>query len=173
MDNDYWIELENSYRERTRQRQNLFAKHGREVLQALPGTELACKELMEMVIQFLCTRYPKQFYLDRNVLHNNILNTRANLTIEHPLHVLLNHVPEDFALLMRDESTGRYVFQAGIICSSLGWTLGTKIGKDMSTVHEPVPDFKDKLSFSLDRLVSRCLLLIYTNLTLFTAFLPK
>ncbi|KAI9166352.1 hypothetical protein HJFPF1_02452 [Paramyrothecium foliicola] len=155
MDTDYWLELENSYRDRVRQRQDLFAKNGKEVLEALPGSELACKELMEMVIQFLCARYPTEFRLDGNTLYNSILGTQANLAIEQPLHILMNHVPEDFALVLRDEKTGRYVFRAGVICSSLGWTLGTKIGQDMSSIHGPVPDFKDKLAFSLDRFFTK------------------
>ncbi|EFY94899.2 HRQ family protein [Metarhizium robertsii ARSEF 23] len=47
---DYWLELEDTYRERIHQRQSLYKKHGKEVLQALPGSELTCKELMEMVL---------------------------------------------------------------------------------------------------------------------------
>ena len=58
MQTDWWIELENTYEERIKQRQALFAEHGEAVLQALPGSELACKELMEMVLQFVCARYP-------------------------------------------------------------------------------------------------------------------
>jgi hypothetical protein len=155
MDADYWIELENTYRDRIHERQRLWAQNGEKVLQALPGSELACKELLEMVIQFLCARYPKAFSLKGNALHNHILNTTADLDTEEPLHVLMNHVPEDFALILRDESTGRYIFRAGIICSALGWTLGTKIGQDMSAIHSPVPHFKDKLEFSLDRFFTK------------------
>ncbi|KAF4126251.1 Protein of unknown function (DUF3445) [Geosmithia morbida] len=153
---DYWLELESTYRQRVLQRQELYAKHGQDVLRALPGSELACKELMEMVLQFLCTRYPHLFQVkDKRTLVNNILGTTHDLTKSEPLHVLLNNVPEDFALVLRDEKTGRYVFRAGIICSSVGWHLGHKIGLDMASIHAPVPDFKEKLAFSLDRFFTK------------------
>ena len=81
MQTDWWIELENTYEERIKQRQGLFAKHGEAVLQALPGSELACKELMEMVLQFLCARYPQYFWLSNNnrTFHNSILHTDTDL----------------------------------------------------------------------------------------------
>lgn len=152
LDADYWIELESTYRQRIAQRKELYAKHGTDVLNSLPGSELACKELMEMVLQFVCARYPNCFQIkDNKILVNNILGTTHDLTKTQPLHVLLENIPEDFALVLRDEKTGRYVFRAGVICSSVGWNLGTKLGMDLATIHVPVPDFKEKLSFSMDR----------------------
>jgi len=153
MQTDWWIELENTYEERIRQRQTLFAKHGEAVLQALPGSELACKELMEMVLQFLCARYPQYFCLLNNntTLHNSILQTDTDLATTPPLHVLLNNVPEDFAIMLRSEKTGLYVFRAGIICSALGWNVGSKIGLNLSGIHGPIPDYKEKMQFSMDR----------------------
>ncbi|KAI1429828.1 alpha-1,2-mannosyltransferase [Xylaria sp. FL1777] len=127
---DWWIELESTYKERIAQRKSLYAKHGQAVLQWLPGSELACKELMEMAIQFICARYPQYFALseDRLWLENKILNVRANIREKHPLFVLLDHIPEDFAITLRDPDTGYYVFRAGIICSAIGWNLASKIG---------------------------------------------
>lgn len=151
MEPDFWIELENTYRDRIRQRQDLYAQHGSDVLQALPGSELACKELMEMVIQFLCARYPNQFEMKGSILINHILGTEHDLKEVEPLIVLLNNVPEDFALTLRDESTGRYVLRAGVICSSVGWNIGEKMGLGLPEIHKIVPDYKEKMEFSMDR----------------------
>jgi hypothetical protein len=150
---DWWLELENTYKERVKQRQDLFSKHGEAVLQALPGSELACKELMEMSIQFLCARYPHYFALDKKsmLLHNAILGTKAELKTTHPLQVLLNNVPEDFGIMLRDEKTGHYRLRAGVICSALGWNLGTKIDLNLHEIHAPIPDYKEKMQFSMDR----------------------
>ncbi|KAI0554072.1 alpha-1,2-mannosyltransferase [Xylaria curta] len=154
---DFWIELEHTYKERIAQRKELYAKHGPGVLQWLPGSELACKELMEMAIQFVCTRYPQYFVLSENNtwLENKILGVRTNIREEHPLLVLLNHIPEDYAITLRDPATGHYVFRAGIICSSLGWNLAKKIGLKLHEVHQPVPDYKEKMQFSMDRFFSK------------------
>ncbi|KAI0968228.1 alpha-1,2-mannosyltransferase [Xylaria arbuscula] len=154
---DWWIELESTYKERIAQRKELYAKHGSTVLQWLPGSELACKELMEMAIQFICARYPQYFALseDKIWLENKILGTRANIREKHPLLVILDHVPEDFAITLRDPDTGYYVFRAGIICSAVGWSLGIKIGLRLDEIHQPVPDYKEKMKFSMDRFFSK------------------
>ncbi|KAI0813021.1 alpha-1,2-mannosyltransferase [Xylaria sp. FL0064] len=154
---DWWIELESTYKERIAQRKDLYAKHGPAVLQWLPGSELACKELMEMIIQFICARYPHYFILseDNLWLENKILGVRVNIREKHPLLVILDHVPEDFAITLRDPDTGYYVFRAGIICSAIGWNLGSKIGLKLDEIHQPVPDYKEKMKFSMDRFFSK------------------
>ncbi|KAF1939656.1 hypothetical protein EJ02DRAFT_351847 [Clathrospora elynae] len=153
LESDWWLELENTYEERIKQRRDLFAEHGEAVLQALQGSELACKELMEMALQFLSARYPQYFRLssDNTYFYNDILKTETDLTTAPPLHVLLNNVPEDFAIMLRDDKTGLYLFRAGIICSALGWNVGSKIGLRLHEIHAPIPDYKEKMRFSMDR----------------------
>ncbi|KAH8686469.1 hypothetical protein BGZ61DRAFT_495137 [Ilyonectria robusta] len=155
MDPDFWIELENTYVERIRQRQEIYAKHGKDVLDWLPGSELACKELMEMVLQFICARYPNQFELIGNTFVNHILNTKQDLSAIDPLLVLLNNVPEDFAMTLRDPETGRYVLRAGVVCSSVGWNIGEKMGLGLPAIHRTVPDYKEKMEFSMDRFFTK------------------
>lgn len=152
---NWWLEIENTYRTRIAQRKKLYAEHGEAVLQWLPGSELACKELMEMVLQFLCARYPQYFTLrdDKRTFENRILNTTQDVKAKHPLLVLLDNVPEDFAITLRNPETGYYHFRAGMICSALGWNVGTKIGLQLHQIHAPIPDYKEKMQFSMDRYV--------------------
>ncbi|KAE8316245.1 hypothetical protein BDV41DRAFT_585636 [Aspergillus transmontanensis] len=124
-------------------RQELYMRHGKAVLDYLPGSEHACRELMEMLLN------------DQSILRNDIIGTETDLRLIHPLHVLLNNVPEDFAILLRDPETGAYVLRAGIICSSLGWSLGLKLGKNIDGIHEPVPDYGEKLQFSMNRFFAK------------------
>jgi hypothetical protein len=153
MEPDWWLELENSYIQRIKQRQGLFAEHGKAVLDMLPGSEFACKELMEMCLQFLCARYPHYFDLDRKnmLFQNRILGTTSDLKATPALEVILNNVPEDFAITLRDPETGFYKFRAGVICSALGWNVSTKIGMRLHEIHAPIPDYKEKMQFSMDR----------------------
>jgi hypothetical protein len=155
MEPDWWLEVESKYASRVRERQELFFKHGTSVLNSLPGSEHACKELMEMCLQFYCARYPQYFSLDldTHVFTNKILNTTTDIKSMPPLEVLLNNVPEDFGIMLRDPETGFYCFRAGMICSSLGWNLGTKMGMRLAEIHQPIPDYKEKMQFSMDRLV--------------------
>ncbi|KXG49708.1 Protein of unknown function DUF3445 [Penicillium griseofulvum] len=152
LETDWWIELENTYKSRIAQRKELYVKNGKEVLDSMPGSELACKELMEMVLQFICARYPQYFTLiDKRVLQNKILSTEQDVTAKPPLEVLLDNVPEDFAIMLRDDKKGFYFLRAAVICSALGWNVGSKIGKQLHEIHEPIPDYKEKMQFSMDR----------------------
>ncbi|KAK2025746.1 hypothetical protein LX32DRAFT_567510 [Colletotrichum zoysiae] len=155
MDTDFWIELENNYKNRIAQRQDLYARHGEDVLACLPGSELACKELMEMAIQFVCARYPNQFKRNESILVNNILGTTTDLSETEPLVVLLNNIPEDFAVMIRDHETGRYVLRAGVVCSAVGWKISEKMGMGLPVIHEAVPDYKEKMQFSMDRFFTK------------------
>lgn len=105
-----------------------------------------------MIIQFICARYPQYFTLseDKLWLENKILGIRANIRVKHPLLILLDHIPEDYAITLRDPETGYYSFRAGVICSALGWNVGSKIGLKLHEIHQPVPDYP-KMQFSMDR----------------------
>lgn len=131
----------------------MYEQNGTAVLQWLPGSELACKELMEMVLQFLVARYPHYFKLsdDKKTFTNGILGTSQDVRGKHPLLVILDNVPEDFAIMLRDPETGYYSFRAGVICSALGWNVGSKIGLQLHQIHAPIPDYKQKMQFSMDR----------------------
>ncbi|KAI1341290.1 alpha-1,2-mannosyltransferase [Xylariaceae sp. FL0016] len=157
LETDWWIELESTYKQRIAQRQELYRQHGKAVLQYLPGSELACKELMEMVVQFICARYPQYFVLspDKLRLENRILGTVTMIQEKHPLVVLLDNVPEDFGITLRDPETGYYAFRAGVICSALGWNVDSKIGMKLHEIHQPIPDYKEKMQFSMDRFFSK------------------
>jgi hypothetical protein len=111
---------------------------------------------MEIALQFLCARYPQYFHLSHcnTILHNNILQTQTALQTTPPFLVLLQNIPEDFAIMLRDPETGLYTFRAGMIMSSLGWSLASKIGKKLSDIHSPVPDYK-KIAISMDRYFAR------------------
>ena len=108
---------------------------------------------MEMVLQFLVARYPPLFSLsdDKRTFTNDILGTSQDITAKHPLLTIFDNVPEDFAIMLRDPMTGYYSFRAGVICSALGWNVGSKIGLQLHEIHAPIPDYKEKMQFSMDR----------------------
>lgn len=158
MEPDWWLELDQSYASRITERKQLFLQYGKGVLNYLPGSELGCKEIMESALQFYCARYPQYFRLSRCaskgwVFHNGVLKSETVVASMHPLHVLLENVPEDFAVMVRHPEDGCYYFRAGVICSSLGWSVETKLGKQLKEIHSPIPDYKEKMEFSMDRLV--------------------
>ncbi|RPB24237.1 hypothetical protein L211DRAFT_752249, partial [Terfezia boudieri ATCC MYA-4762] len=176
---DWWLELENTYKSRIAERKQLYHIHGKLILDSLPGEEVkvACREMMELVVMWLAKRYPKWFSLveDRDVaegkiLVNKILGTRTELDNGlSPLMVLLENVPEDFALMFptivpsldsNEPAKVVYTLRAGVICSSIGWSLGTKIGCSLHDIHHttgPVPHYATKMTVAMDRFFARSL----------------
>ena len=57
--------------------------------------------------------------------------------------------------MIRNPADGQYYFRAGLLCSSLGWNVDTKLGLKLSEIHDPIPDFKEKMQFSMDRYFSK------------------
>ena len=172
MEPDWWLEVEKTYVQRVHDREELYQKFGKMVLQYLPGSELGCKEIMEHALQFLCARYPQHFSLTHSedkgyVFKNGLLNNETVIKDMHPLHVLLHNVPEDFAVMLRNPDDGMYYFRAGLLCSSLGWNVDTKIGMQLKEIHSPIPDYKEKMEMSMDRYIlisspaTRQLILMY------------
>lgn len=158
MQSDWWLEIDNEYVDKINQRKALYEQHGSKLLAYLPGSELVCKELMEMCLQFYCARYPAYFSIsaDKHVFHNKLLSEDTDIKSMHPLQVLLNNVPEDFGIVLRDHENGLYYMRAGVICSSLGWNVGTKIGLSLGAIHNTtVPDYKEKMDWSMNKYFSK------------------
>ena len=108
---------------------------------------------MEIVLQYICIRYPRCFSLESSstVFVNHLLKTRTCLKTTHPLHVLFDNVPEDFAIMQRNEEDGMYYLRAGFICSSIGWTFGTHFNRQLRDIHAEVNDYEQKMSKPMDR----------------------
>lgn len=55
--------------------------------------------------------------------------------------------------MLRNPDDGLYYFRAGLLCSALGWNVSTKLGLTLKEIHAPIPDYKEKMEFSMDRSV--------------------
>lgn len=99
---NWWLEIENTYKSRIAERKEFHHMHGKLVLDSLPGeeVEVACREVMELVVMWLAKRYPKWFLLVEDpgvaggkILVNKILGTSTELDRGiSPLMVLLENV---------------------------------------------------------------------------------
>lgn len=154
---NWWVELEQNYFIRMKERHALLAQYGEEIMFHGPGSDLACRELMEMVFQFVTRRYPAHFSLekDNTVLVNRLLGTRTDLTTTQPLQALFDNIPEDYVVMLRDPADGNYYARAGAVCSSVGWNIGQHRNKPLRRIHDHVPDYAERMAMSMDRYFSR------------------
>lgn len=151
------MELEQNYVSVMEQRRQLKEKHGELFFYSDPGSELACRELMEILVQFICKRYPQYFSLenDNTILQNRLLDTTTDLINTPPLEVVYQNIPEDYALVFRNEHDGFYYLRAAMVCSSVGWDVGMHRGKPLKRIHDAVPDYAEKMAFSMDRFFAK------------------
>ncbi|KAK0703928.1 hypothetical protein B0T26DRAFT_658307 [Lasiosphaeria miniovina] len=154
---DWWVELERGYTKTMAARQALLQTHGDRIFFAGSGAaDLAARELMEMLLQFLCRRYPAHFRLERggDVLVNGLLGTVTDLVSTPPLRVLFENVPEDYAIMLRNEDDGLYYLRAAMVCSSVGWDIAQHRDSPLRAIHTHVPD-AGRMAMSMDRWFSR------------------
>ncbi|KAK0609676.1 hypothetical protein B0T17DRAFT_129491 [Bombardia bombarda] len=154
---DWWVELEQNYTKTMAARHELLKTHGDKIFFHAPSADLATRELMEMVLQFLCKRYPQHFSLSaaNTLFHNRLLSTTTNLLTTPPLRALFDNVPEDYALMLRNEPDGFYYLRAAMTCSSVGWNIGQHRDAVLRDIHTHVPDYADRMAMSMDRYFSR------------------
>ncbi|KAK3313640.1 hypothetical protein B0H66DRAFT_566664 [Apodospora peruviana] len=153
---DWWIELEQNYKSTMAQRFELLNKYPSQIFFHGPAADLATRELMEMLLQFMVKRYPQHFSLsaDNTVFHNRLLETTTDLLTTPSLKAIFDNVPEDYALMLRNEDDGFYYLRAAATCSSVGWNIGQHRDKVLRDIHEHVPD-RDKMAMSMDRYFSK------------------
>ncbi|KAF3288663.1 hypothetical protein TWF970_005721 [Orbilia oligospora] len=115
---NWWLELEDTYSTRLLQRSQILQKYKTKIIDRHLNisnpwrVEVACQELMEMVIQFLCSRYPQYFHFDTSkfVFLNRILGREFEVYKMDPLDFVFQNVPEDFAIVMPDDGRGGKYF---------------------------------------------------------------
>ena len=60
-------------------------------------------------------------------------------------------IPEDFCLLLPDPVSGEYKLVGAILCFPSRWLLSEKLGRPMTVIHDPVPDYDDALARRVNR----------------------
>jgi hypothetical protein len=99
--------LDNKYVEEQKLRRYLLREKREAVMQCLPGSEDACAETLDLVVNFLTMKYPHLFqqvperpgYL-RNCVTNLVLKISKPYEV-HPLEVAAQLVMEDLNILMQ------------------------------------------------------------------------
>lgn len=69
-----------------------------------------------------------------------------------PLTALGRLVAEDFCILLPDQASGEYRLAAAILCFPSRWLLSEKMGRPLTVIHDPVPDYDDSLARRVNRL---------------------
>ncbi|QRV75034.1 actin-related protein 10 [Ceratobasidium sp. AG-Ba] len=163
-----WIELSSSYRWYLAEKKRVIAEQGKKVIDSLPENDAACGELLECVVDFLTTRYPGLF--DRlaetrdekelDGIYSHVTEERYQWSKGCPpegvegLRIISRLTENDF-LMARGREDGHIYFVGGLVAFPGFYLLSEKIGKSMYDVHQPVPQFNQKLLVSVERTLKR------------------
>jgi hypothetical protein len=119
------------------EKRRIFQAHRDVVLAALPGSQEACRELLDLV---------------RGAAGRPAVSVPAGC---HPLEEAGRLVPEDFCVHLPDPATGALTLVAGCVAFPNRWTLADKLGQPVTDVHEPVPEYASQLGRPVERLMDR------------------
>jgi dimethylamine monooxygenase subunit A len=120
-------------------KRRLLAERHDDVFQALPGSEPAGQEVLELIQDWLTT-------------HRGVPTT-SNLHDLHPLDVAGGLVQEDLCLMAADDE--HYVLVAASLCFPSHWRLSEKIGRPVAQIHAPVTHYDHELEARVDHFFER------------------
>ena len=146
-----WIEIDDYFRAQLAEKRRLLAAHPDEIVIALPSAQDAARELLDVLASHLCAIHGDRFRRDGAMIVAVAAGERWNVADpdRHPLELCGRLVQEDFCLLQPDGA--RHSLVGASLCFPSKWRLADKIGRDIATVHGPVPGYADKLERPVDR----------------------
>lgn len=158
------IEVDTHYRAEIAQREAILAEEHGYYFQALPGSEAAQWETIELVLTAMTRDYPDHFQLERQgdrwTWHNQLLDQRVTFRLGDPAS--LPHAPLDWLgrqvqedLLIMDTNDPECPLVAGQLCFASRWSLGEKMGLSAMLIHGPVPEYAQRIGKPVDMLMNR------------------
>ncbi|GMF02313.1 unnamed protein product [Ambrosiozyma monospora] len=162
------IILEESYLERTNLRVEVLEKYGKLLTGCHESAVESVRESYDYIFNYLLQRYPKYFYTVKNekgetVFYNSIriesfpLNS-TNLKPEEMLYGIARNIEEDFLILLKNpkyDEIDEYHLRANVSCFPAGFNPSEKLNTPLTSIHVPVPEYKEKLQRSMNRWFDR------------------
>lgn len=153
LDNSNWLTIDSNYLHEHLIRRNSLRDCYSNVIQCLPGSEQACQETLDLVVNFLTARYKHYFTVKESQIRNHLTNEThlVGTQCPHPLEIAARLAMEDFNIMMKNSESGEYRLQASATLFPAGWQLQERIGTSIANVHSPVPGWKERLNENVTR----------------------
>ncbi len=147
-----WIRIDADHDVQMQLRDRLLAEQREAVAAALPGSEAGCAEVLRMLADFLPGRFAERWHRVGGRLIDRLNGREVTLDHDQPLVSAGRLVQEDLCL-MRKRPSG-YELAAAVLCFPSHWRLADKLGRPMSAIHAPVPDFDARLQPTAERFMA-------------------
>ena len=151
--NDCWLTINDKYLNEHKIRAALLQTRGSKLLQCSSGSEMACEEALEVVVDYLTSTYPGLFRLREKQApgrYIEIVETGELFYISAPfdrmgaLEIAARLAMEDFNILTRDKD-GQHVLIASATCFPVGWRVNDRINWPIHKIHGTVPMWQERL----------------------------
>lgn len=76
----------------------------------------------------------------------------VGLDSDHPLLVAARLVQEDLCLLEQPGGAAEHILTGAVLCFPASWTLAEKLGRPLTEIHDPVPDYSGDMAARVQRL---------------------
>ncbi len=144
---DDWLTVDDAFGAQMAERARLLAERPEAVL-AGDGPGAAALELLDLVEAGL----PGRGYARVPGGWRRPDGVAVAVDRDRPLWSLGHLVQEDLCLHERPEGSAEHVLTAAVLCFPASWTLVEKIGRPLSRVHAPVPEYDARLAARVQRL---------------------
>ena len=115
-------------------RKDIIAAHRSEVIAALPGSNDALTELADL-------------------LRGRGVVATENAPTDKVLETIGTSIAEDICILTGRD--GIYRLSAAVLCFPNRWRLADKMGRDVTAIHAPVPDYAAQAAGAVDRFLEK------------------
>ncbi|OOG72538.1 NADH dehydrogenase [Sinorhizobium sp. A49] len=139
LDPDRWIEPDDQIQHYLNQKAHLLAQSRGAVFVAEDGTEQAQNEVLQILSDYLPTRYPDIYCRQDNLMI--VGGRRVALSGDDALVIAGSLIQDDLAIMQRSDRGWR--LGAAYIAFPSSWSLAEKFGRTMDEIHAPVPGFGD------------------------------
>lgn len=143
-----WLRVDDAFAGQMAERDRLIATAPEAVHALLPEAEEAAGELLDKVLDRL-TRLPG-FTLAADAVHRPD-GQMIGVERTTPLLTLGRLVQPDFCILTPD-GKGEHLLSGAILCFPANWTLAQKIGRPLTRIHVPVPEYDPRMAARVQRL---------------------
>ncbi|CAH6723115.1 hypothetical protein CLIB1444_13S00694 [[Candida] jaroonii] len=129
---------------------------------ALPECVPAINEFYDIVVNYMCDKYPMYFKKEGDKIYNSVTKeyvpaSSDGVDAEKLLSSLVGTIEEDFIILMKDPTSDsdEYFFKGGVFAFAAGFNPSTKINTPLTSIHLPIPGYEEKLKVSMNRFFNR------------------
>jgi hypothetical protein len=140
VDRAAWLVPDHRRSEELAERRRLLDERHDEVFAALPGTDAAGAEVLELVRAWLAEHRPD-------------IELPADDPDVHPLEAAGRLAQEDLCLMVRHGEA--HHLDAACLCFPSHWRLADKLGRPAAALHGPVPYYDVELRSRVDRYLDR------------------